>query len=91
MATISDAGDIDRTLRATLADVLDLAPDRVAGFDDATELFGALPELDSMSVATLLTEVEDRLAILIDDDEVDGDMLATFGALKSFVLAKALR
>lgn len=77
--------DVERTVRAVLADVLGLAPDRVAGFQSETGLFGSLPELDSMAVAGLLTEIEDRLAIVIEDDEVDGDMLATFGALVTFL------
>jgi acyl carrier protein len=62
--------EVDRTLRAVLIDVLGLSAERVAGFTDATGLFGALPELDSMAVAGLLTELEDRLGIHIDDDEV---------------------
>jgi acyl carrier protein len=85
----NDAAIIDATLRATLADVMGLDEGRVAAFDDDTGLFGAMPELDSMSVATLLTEIEDRLGILIEDDEVDGDMLESFGALKAFVTIKA--
>ena len=82
--------EVDRTLRAVLADVLGLAPERVAAFTDTTGLFGYLPELDSMAVAGVLTEVEDRLGIRIDDDEVDGEMLETFGALKAFAARKAL-
>ena len=82
--------EVDRTLRAVLIDVLGLSPERVAGFTDATGLFGALPELDSMAVAGLLTELEDRLGIHIDDDEVDGEMLETFGALRTFAANKAL-
>jgi len=75
---------VDRALRGVLADVLGLSPERVAAFTPATPLFGALPELDSMAVAGLLTELEDRLAIRIDDDEGDGEVLETFGALRDF-------
>ncbi len=75
-------------LRETLRDVLGLAPERAAGFDDETPLFGALPELDSMAVATLLTEMEDRFSILIDDEDVDGEIFETFGSLAAFVAAK---
>jgi len=80
--------EIDRTLRQVLAEVLGLAPERVDGFDLDTGLFGHLPELDSMAVAGLLTEIEDQLDITIEDDEVDGDMLETYGALLAFVGAK---
>jgi acyl carrier protein len=83
------APDVEAIVRSVLADVLALPADRVAAFDDATPLFGALPELDSMAVAGILTEIEDRLGILIEDDEVDGEMLETFGALRRFAEAKA--
>jgi acyl carrier protein len=85
----SDPGqDIDRIVRAVLSDVLGLSPARVDGFTHETELFGALPELDSMAVAGLLTELEDRLGILIEDDDIDGDTFETFGSLAAFVRAK---
>ena len=78
----------DLVLREVLRDVLALAPERVAAFTAETGLFGHLPELDSMAVAGLLTEIEDRLGIVIEDDEVDGEMLETYGALLAFVTAK---
>lgn len=78
------------TVRAVLRDILGISDERVAAFDDQTELFGALPEFDSLAVAGVLTELEDRLDILIEDDEVDGDMLATFGALSRFAADRAL-
>jgi acyl carrier protein len=78
----------DRTLREILQDVLGLARKRAEGLERDSGLFGHLPELDSMAVAGLLTEVEDRFAIVIDDDEVDGEMLETYGALLDFVCAK---
>ena len=81
---------VEATVRAVLRDVLGLSAERAAGFVATTPLFGALPELDSMAVAGVLTELEDRLGILIEDDEVDGDMLETFGALTEFASNKAL-
>lgn len=78
----------DAVLRQILIDVLALSPERVAAFDAATELFGALPELDSQAVAGLLTEIEDRCDIIIDDEDVDGAMLETYGALLAYVEAK---
>ncbi len=81
---------IDDQVRGVLADTLGLSADRVAAFTDDTPLFGALPELDSMAVAGVLTELEDRIGILIEDDEVDGDMLETFGSLADFVRRKAI-
>lgn len=82
------SSDIDKSLKTILCDVLGLDPEHVSSFDDETGLFGHLPELDSMAVAGLLTEVEDRLHILIEDDDVDGEMLETYGGLLRFAVTK---
>jgi acyl carrier protein len=82
---------MDRTeeiLRRIMADVLGLGDARAAALTDDSELFGALPEFDSMAVGIVLTELEDRLGIIIDDDEVDGALFATFGSLAAFCRAK---
>jgi acyl carrier protein len=86
-----DSDEVDQTLRAVLRDVLGLPPERVARFTDATPLFGALPEFDSMAVAGLLTELEERLGMTIEDDEVEAEMLESYGALLSFTKSKALQ
>lgn len=83
--------EIENAVRGVLRDVLGLSEARAAAFTEATPLFGALPELDSLAVAGVLTEIEDRLGIWIEDDEVDGEMLESFGALTRFVSAKALK
>jgi acyl carrier protein len=80
--------DIETLVRALLRDVLSLSQDRVDAFDRDTPLFGALPELDSMAVAGLLTEMEDRFDILIEDEDIDGDTFETFGTLVTFLRAK---
>lgn len=85
------AEKVEETLRAALVDVLGLDEARVAAFDADTELFGAIPELDSMAVAGLLTEIEDRLDIWIEDDEFEAEMLETFGNLLVFAKEKALQ
>ena len=84
----NDGANTDLALKSILSDVLGLDKKLVASFSNETGLFGHLPELDSMAVAGLLTEVEDRLHILIEDDDVDGEMLETYGALLAFVEAK---
>ena len=63
---------------------------RVAGFDDQTGLFGALPEVDSMAVASLLTGIEERFGVLIEDDDVDAEDFTSFGTLLAFVRRKVL-
>ena len=83
IVALDDRGDVEETVRSLLVDVLGLPKTRVAKFDDETELFGALPEFDSMAVATLLTELEERLGILIEDEDVEAEDLMTFGRLLS--------
>jgi acyl carrier protein len=88
MSSISERSETDAVLRAILRDVLGLDAKQVDAFTPKTGLFGSLPELDSMAVAGLLTEIEDRLGIVIDDDEVDGEMLETYGGLLAFAERK---
>ncbi len=86
-----DAQAVSDVVRAVLRDVLSIDAKRADAFASDTPLFGALPELDSMAVAGLLTEMEDRLGIIIDDDDVDGDLLATFGSLTDYAIHKVTK
>lgn len=58
---------------------------RTASFTRATPLLGAIPELDSMAVVSLITALEQQFAIVVDDDDIDGAAFATVGALADFV------
>lgn len=90
MPAMFDTDEVDRTLRSVLSDVLGIDRARVDAFDAETELFGSLPEFDSMAVAGVLTELEERLSIVIDDDEIDGELFERFGNLLTFAKAKSL-
>lgn len=61
---------------------------RSASFTADTPLLGAIPELDSMAVVTLITTLEEQFGIVVDDDDIDGDTFASVGALVAFVSAK---
>lgn len=61
---------------------------RAASFGRDTPLLGAIPELDSMAVVSLLAALEENLGIVLDDDEIDGDTFATVGSLTDFVAAQ---
>jgi len=78
----------DYLLRKILTEVLALKPGQADAFTPETGLFGHLPELDSQAVAGLLTEMEDRLDIVIEDDEIDGELLESYGSLLAFARAK---
>jgi Phosphopantetheine attachment site. len=84
----AEAAALDRELKGLIADVLGLDPEQASALAPDSGLFGHLPELDSMAVAGLLTEMEDRLGIVIEDDDVDGEMLETYGGLLAFARAK---
>jgi acyl carrier protein len=80
--------ETDRKLRNLLSDVLGLRSGQTEAFTADTGLFGELPELDSMAVAGLLTEMEDRLDIVIDEDEIDGELFVTYGSLLAYAERK---
>jgi acyl carrier protein len=61
---------------------------RAASFTTNTALLGAIPELDSMVVVALITGMEERFGIAVDDDEIDGHIFATVGSLVEFVDVK---
>ena len=46
------------------------------------------PELDSMAVVSLITTLEERFGIVVDDDDIDGSTFASVGALADFVGSK---
>ena len=61
---------------------------RSAAFNRNTPLLGAVPELDSMAVITLITTLEDQFGLVVDDDDIDGATFATVGSLTDFVSGK---
>ena len=74
-------------LLAILDDVLSLEG-RAKDFTVDTALLGAIPELDSMAVVSLITALEEQFGIVVDDDEIDGAPFATVAALLDFVNGK---
>ena len=51
-------------------------------------LLGAVPELDSVAVVSLITTLEERFGFTVSEDEFDRSRLETVGALTDFVLSK---
>ncbi len=72
---------------AVLDEVLSLKG-RASQFALDTPLLGALPELDSMAVIALITTIEERFGIIIEDDEIDGSVFASLATLVDFVHSK---
>ena len=61
---------------------------RTASFTRDTPLLGAIPELDSMAVVSLITTLEEQLGLVVNDDDIDGSTFASVGSLCDFVSAK---
>lgn len=79
--------DMTREVLRVLDEVLSLNG-RSSSFTRQTHLLGAVPELDSMAVVTLITSLEERFGIVVDDDDIEGETFATVGNLVDFVSAK---
>ena len=74
-------------LRAILDSTLNLGG-RALEFTRETALLGDLPELDSMAVVMVLTGIEERFGVVLEDDEVSAETFETLGSLTDFIDAK---
>jgi acyl carrier protein len=79
--------DIKQELLSILDEILSLNG-RAASFKEDTQLLGAIPELDSMAVVALITAIEERFGVAMEDDEIDGSIFATVGSLTGFIQSK---
>jgi len=71
-----------------LADVLNLSG-AARSLTADSPLLGAIPELDSMGVISVIAALEDRFGILIDDDDISASTFETVGSLADFVAHKS--
>lgn len=62
--------------------------DRAASLDASSELFGALPELDSLAVVELIQAIEENFDFTVEDAEFSGELFETVGTLADFVEGK---
>jgi acyl carrier protein len=74
----------ENDIKAVLTEVLGLGQ-RGAALTSETALLGALPELDSMAVATVLTALEERFDLVIDDGDLSAETFETVGSLTAFI------
>ena len=80
----SDQLNVEQEVLRVLDQVLSLNG-RAASFTRDTALLGAIPELDSMAVVSLITSLEEQFGIAVDDDDISADTFVTVGALADFV------
>lgn len=76
--------NVDQEVLRILDEVLGLQG-RCAAFTRDTHLLGAVPELDSMAVVSIIAALEDRLGITVDDGDIDGATFASVGTLVLYV------
>jgi len=74
-------------VKKLLSRSLQLGP-RAEALTMNSPLLGALPELDSMAVVSILTTLEEHYGFTIDDDEISAETFATLGSLVEFVELK---
>ncbi len=79
--------NVEQEVINTLRSVLNLDATGLQLKSD-TQLLGSVAELDSMAVVSILTALEERFGIAVDDDEVDGRTFASVDTLTSFVRSK---
>lgn len=76
--------DTVEQLKSLLGEALGIG-DRAAALGAASPLLGSVAELDSAAVIHVITGLEERFGISIDDDEIDASLFDTVGSLAAFV------
>ena len=75
------------TVREVLRETLQLGA-KADALDESSPLLGAVVELDSMAVVAVITALEEKLDIFVEDDEISAETFETVGSLAAFVDAK---
>ena len=75
------------TVTAVVVGVLGLE-DRAAELTPDTQLFDAVPELDSMAVVEILVALEARFGISFAEDDVTAEAFASLASLTALVERK---
>ena len=83
-----DIVDVARTetvsaVTTLIANTLDLADPE--SLDERTGLFGSMPELDSLAIVQLVTELEDHFGFEFDEDDITGEVFENVGSLSDYV------
>lgn len=75
------------TLRGLLGSTLGLG-NRAHTLNADSALLGGVPELDSMAVIEVVTQLELTFGITVHDDDISAETFATLGSLAAFVDAR---
>jgi len=74
-------------VKTIVIDVLSLG-DAGQRLEAGSPLLGALPELDSMAVVSLIGALEEHFGITVGDDDISASTFETLGSLSAFVAQK---
>jgi len=77
MSSIAEVKDI-------LIETLEL-DSKTDHWDESSLLLGAVPELNSMAVVAVITALEEKMSIMIDDEDIDAETFETLGSLTAMV------
>lgn len=69
-------------LAEVLAELLGGAPER---YTPDTELFGSLPELDSLALVELITVIEERFGFELDEEDITAEVFGTVESLAAHI------
>ena len=78
---------LDQSIKRILRDTLVLG-DEVESLEATSPLLGAIPELDSVGVISVLTALEEEYDIVVEDDEISAAVFNTLGTLTAFLEEK---
>ena len=79
--------DVLQQVKSIICKVLQIN-DSEGVLDFDTPLIGAIPEFDSMAVVSIITALEERFGVVVEDDEIDASVFETVGSLVAFVEGK---
>ncbi len=74
-------------VKSVLGETLQLG-NRAAQLDGSSRLFGSIAEFDSMAVVAVITALEERFGIVVNDDEISAEIFETVGSLSRFIERK---
>jgi acyl carrier protein len=87
---VQDAG-IKKTQNSTTAEIQEILVrtlglhDRSEVLDESTQLLGSLPELDSLAVLEIITNIEEHFGFEVDEADMRGEVFETLGSLAAYV------
>lgn len=78
---------VTETIKQLLIDVLELGT-HGQQLERDSHLLGSLPEFDSVAVISVITALEERFDIVVDDEDISAEVFETLGTLSDFVQTK---